>query len=164
MNDNITNFETTADNKEIQTKKEELNNSTPQEVSGMDRKNVSKVLQLIDKNKEVGIEQMQRSVNGQEGRPLLQGRGTEDTIRTIEKGIQGALTSVEAINSLVDMLRHDIIAAVQSLQQIQQAVIMTSTQVGVLMEVLKEKNLITEKEMEETFKKIAKEQSSMVHK
>lgn len=151
----VVDFATTASEEEVTVQQEV---PVPEKVVEMDQKQASEVLKLIDKNKVVGIEQMQRSVNGQEGRPILSGEGVENTVRTLEKGVQGALTSVEAINSLVDMLRHDLINTIENMQRMQQAVIVTNTQVGILMEVLKAKGMVTEEEMTEMFKKLSQNQ------
>jgi len=140
---------------------EQRNPLTPEQLAQMDEKGVSKVLELIDKNKENGIKMMQNSVDQKRVPHYSEDVGMkhiENTVRVLEKGIQGALTSVEAINSLVDMIRHDMVAIVNNLQQIQQAAVTNNTQVNVLLQLLDDKGVITEQELKDTFKKLAQKQ------
>lgn len=136
---------------------------TPEQVAQMEEKGATKVLDMIDKNKAAGINQLQGSVDQQEGRARLHHPGEnglfhlEDTVRALEKGVGGALTTVEALNSLVDMIRHDMVAIIQNLQQIQQAAVINNTQVNVLLRLLDEKGVINEEDMNRKFKELQKQ-------
>lgn len=137
---------------------EQRNSLTPEQIAQMDEKGVGKVLELIDKNKENGIKMMQNSVDQKRVPHYSEDAGMkhiENTVRVLEKGIQGALTSVEAINSLVDLIRHDMVAMVNNLQQQQQAAVTNNTQVNVLLQLLDNKGIITEDELRETFRQLA---------
>lgn len=132
---------------------------TPEQVAQMEEKGATKVLNMIDQNKEYGIKQMQNSVEQSNHRGITSDASAEHAIRVIEKGVGGALTSVEAINSLVDMIRHDMVAIIQNLQQIQQAAVINNTQVNVLLNLLDEKGVINEEDMNRKFRQLQEERA-----
>lgn len=164
--ENVVDFPTTQTEEETPMRKA----LTPEQVAQMEEKGATKVLELIDKNKAAGISQLQNAVAQQDNRPRLYVPGEtgvahlENTVRALEKGIGGALTVTEALNSLVDMIRHDIVAMVQNLQQIQQAAIINNTQVNVLLNLLDEKGVINEADMSRKFRELAEKQAQEQNK
>jgi hypothetical protein len=131
---------------------------TPEQLAKIEEQGAEKVLNLIDKNRETGLKQLSRAVDDQEERKTFMSSdgALENTIRVLEKGQQGALTYTEATDSLIDMMRQDIITAIQSMQQMYKVLMSDNTQLAVLLEVLRKKNMVSEEEMVEVFKELTR--------
>ena len=78
----------------------------------------------------------------------------ENTLRDIQHGLDACLTSMEANDSLTDMLIHDLGGIVQQINETQKAMFTSNSHVQVLLEVLKDKNIIDDSEMKEMWEKI----------
>lgn len=147
--ENVVNFPSTAGG----TAQE--NSSEPNPVSIQEApKHNEIVLNLVDKNRKKGLETLEKRIDNLDHRELHENSKTESALRDITTGLKGINTTVEALNSLSDMIRHDLINCIQNLENQVQANWQVSVHLQTLIEVLKTNGVITEKQLEETWKSL----------
>jgi len=172
----IVDFETTANQDELPMPDETVPTPPPEELQEMQEQGGEQMLQLIQRNRKISHESLQRAFEGLEATidqivanrdlgPILvtkDGHGRvvfslEDSLRTIMKGLGACLTSMEANNSLMDMLIHDFGGLVHNTNQTQRSMLMANSHVQTLLELLMEKGVITEPEMKATWDRLIQE-------
>lgn len=150
--------------------------TSPEKIQEMAQQGESQVLQLVQKNRKEGHETLQRKVEAMQGdlqkirdvlgqEPLMVAKNErgdtafslESTLRDIEQGMAATLTSIEAMNSLIDMLIYDLGGTVQNLQRTQQAVLIGNSHTQTLLELLKQKGIATEEEIKECWEELRKQ-------
>ena len=127
-----------------------------------DGQGTSKVLEMLNKNRQQGLERMERAIDAFDKRKVLGstvGGDTfvefnEDMLRDVEAGIRSGFLVLEAINTLAEMLKHDLIGMIQNVENTNEAGWRTAAHHQTLVTLLKEKELITEDEMMATWKKL----------
>jgi hypothetical protein len=147
--DNIVSFPTT--------KTEKSNEINLEEVT---EKGDTNRLALIQKNRENALAGLNKAVDGlEETTRRLSFEGfvekhengetfnLKQALREIVQGLQNTLTSVEASQALEDMIVHDLAGCIKNLEQIAGANWQTGANLQVLIEVLKNQNLITEDQL-----------------
>lgn len=148
---------------------------TPQQLQQMEEDGSQQVLELIQKNRKIGHENLQRASDALESvfddiRRYSDGAlmtastdkgkvffSLEDTLRTVKRGIDGALTSIEALNSILDMLIHDLGGMVHNMNQTQRSMLVANSHLQTLLEVLKKNGVLSEDEMRETWERLVAE-------
>jgi hypothetical protein len=141
-------FETTGNAGQDQAKLEEVA-----------RKGDSSRLNLVQQNRKAGLEGLQRAHESLENSiEKLQMDGCvidangevfnlKVALREALRGIQNAHTCIEASQSLEDMLVHDLSGVIKNLEQVAAANWQSGAHSQVLIEVLKEKEIITEDDL-----------------
>lgn len=171
MSDKVVDFPTTAD--EDLPVNGPTEGPTPDELKAMAVKGGPQVLQLIQKNRKVSHETLQRIVENLEKQitdirrnlpdePLMvkkTDRGDtffslEQALRDVQVGLGALLTNMEAMNSLVDMITHDLVGSVRNLNQTQRAMLMANSHVQTLLELLKEKGVVSEPELKDMWERL----------
>lgn len=116
-------------------------------------------IQLIDKNRKEGLEGLEKKCDNFKHRELISTDRpvNENDLRDIEGAIKSIMTSLEAINSLIDMIRHDMVVSVQNIEQQAMGQFQVSAHLQTLIAVLVEKEFITDDEMKATWEKVVKE-------
>lgn len=149
--DKVVNFPSTAGGENQETSETPLSTAT---TAAPKRNDV--VLTLVDKNRKKGLEALEKRIENLDGRDTHENSQTESALRDITVGLKSIHTTVEALNSLSDMIRHDLINCIQNLEGQVQANWQSSAHLQTLVEVLKSKELITESELEETWTHLVK--------
>ena len=112
------------------------------------------ILDLVEKNRKRGVEATEKRLDSLEERKTLEDPELESIIRDITGALRGGLTSVEALNSLSDFLKHDLIAAIQNVEQQSKTLWSQSAHLQTIINVLKEKDLVAEEELKAEWKKV----------
>ena len=141
--DNVVDFDVSTQGKDLPFDPEEvIQEGTP------------KVLEMINKNRQAGIELLKKKIEVFDNREPLLGRSiNEDEIRDIESAIRGALTVIDAHNALTDMILSDLINGLRQQEQLMQNHWRASAHLQVLIELLKSKGVFTEEERKEAWEK-----------
>jgi hypothetical protein len=105
------------------------------------------VLQLVEKNRFKGLENVEKRLDNLESRKTLTDAGTEEAVHNLTGGLRGAMTTLEALNSLVDFIKHDLVACIQNLEQQGRGNFQASAHLQTLLAVLKEKGIVDETEL-----------------
>jgi len=79
---------------------------------------------------------------------------TEDTVRDIEGALKSTLTSIESLNAIIDMLRHDLVNVIQNMEHNGASMFQSSCHLQVLLDVLREKGIISEEEMKKKWEEV----------
>jgi hypothetical protein len=125
-------------------------------------------LALVQRNRQDGLKGLNRACDSLEEsirRLPIDGLilkneddGTVFNLQTALKecllGIQNALTAVEASMTLEDMIIHDLAGCIKNLEQVAAANWQTGANLQVLIEVLKNQELISEDQLRETWGKL----------
>lgn len=111
------------------------------------------VMRLIEKNRKKGLEQTQHKLENLTERKINPEPTTEEALRDVQGAVQGLLTWAEAANSLIDLLKHDLVAMITNLQQQGAQGWQTAAYLQTLITTMKEKNLVTEEELRSTWDK-----------
>lgn len=184
IDNDIAEFETTA-NQELPMPDEVVPQPKPtpstEELQEMQEQSGEQMLQLIQRNRKFSHENLQKAFESLEDTvntvrenskeaPLFvtkdeRGKVTfslEDSLRTILKGLGACLTSMEANNSLMDMLIHDLGGIVHNINQTQKSMLIANSHAQTLLELLKEKEVVTEPELKATWERLIKEKQSQL--
>ena len=143
----------------IQLPNSRVNKSQPQEqcqcsVGNKEAINPAVVLQRIADNRRKGLANLENKVDGfSKERKVSYEAHVEDRFRDSENAITAAYTNLEALNAMVDMIAHDLIGAIQNLEQNAVGQFQASAHLQVLLQVLKERGIVTEEELKETWEK-----------
>lgn len=112
------------------------------------------VIKLIEKNRKKGIEQTQGKLERLTDRELHKDAQTESALRDMQGAVQGLLTWAEAVNSLTDYIKHDLVAMITNLQQQGAQAWQTAAHLQTLIETMKNKEQISEEELRATWDKL----------
>ena len=156
---------------------------SPEELAEMQQQGGEQMLQLIQKNRKMSHENLQRAYeslesiiesikdNRSDGALFVKKdeRGKiyfslEDALRTVMKGLGACLTSMEANNSLMDMLIHDFGGLVHNMNQSQRAMLMANSHTQILTELLREKGIVSEPELKATWDRLVQEKQEQMRK
>ena len=137
------------------------------ELADLVKKGDETSIQLIMKNRKVGLEGLQRKVEGLENtidrlpadHMVVTSEGNKPfnlktALTEILQGLQSTLTGIEAVSSLDDMIIHDLAGCIHNIEKIGSANWQTGAHFQVLVEILKEKELITDEEMRAMWDKL----------
>jgi len=114
------------------------------------------LLQLVEKNRFRGAETIEKKLDSLGDRDRLEDPKLESAVRDLTAGLGGALTSLEALNSLMDFIKHDLINAIQNLAQQARGNFQASAHLQTLIKVLEDKGVITDEVMRETWEGLMK--------
>ena len=112
------------------------------------------IIKLIEKNRKKGIEQTQNKLEKLTDRELHKDAQTESALRDVQAAVQGLLTWAEAVNSLTDYIKHDLVSMITNLQQQGAQAWQTAAHLQTLIETMKEKQQVTEEELKGTWDKL----------
>jgi hypothetical protein len=114
------------------------------------------VIKKIDENRASGMKNLEKKCDNFDHREMITEDNpiTENTLRDIEGAIKSTMLTLEAMNSLLDMLRHDLIGAIQNIEAGSVGNWQMSAHLQVLLDLLKEKGVVTEEELKGTWEKI----------
>jgi hypothetical protein len=115
------------------------------------------VLQLIEKNRKKGLETLDRKLDNLDDRGTLSDAAVESAVRNLTAGLKGSMTILEALNSLVDFIKHDLISTIQNLERQGQAQFQASAHLQALISLLKEREMITDDELRDSWNKLVQE-------
>jgi hypothetical protein len=132
------------------------------------RKNAAKaqqgqefLLKMVEKRRHEGVEVLSHKVeNLEKNTCLAQQPEVEDRLRDLSKGMGGALTSLEAINSILDYFRHDLFQVIQNLTKLEQVQFQTGAHLQTLLRLLEKKEIISEQEMQSTWQEMMPKQEA----
>jgi len=112
------------------------------------------VLELIQKNRRKGLDKLERKIDNLNDRTPLTDPDLENTIRNLTQGMQGTLTSLEAVNSLLDFAVNDLVACIQNVERSARGQWQVSAHLQTLLSLLEEKGVITDTEMRDMWAKV----------
>ena len=142
---NVIDFQTTRGATEVQQQAED---------------GVPVVVQKMDDNRADGMKNLDRRCDNFDHREMV----TEDNpvdenhVRNMESAMKSVNQVLEALNGLMDMLRHDLVGCIRNIEAQSVSGWQMSAHLQTLIELMKEKGLITEEEMKATWDKIIPEQ------
>ena len=92
---------------------------TEKTIEERDEEGVPVVLKLMEKNRKEGLNTLDRKCESLDTRQPITGLTPvdENLMRTVEQSIQATNTTLIAMNSMLDMLRHDLVGTIQALEQ-----------------------------------------------
>lgn len=146
--DNVVDFPTTSANSEEAA-------MSPEQAQAEAMKKQEFLLKQIEKNRHVGVENLSKKVDSLENvEGVCEDAGVEGRLRDLSKGLGATLTSLEAINSMLDYYRHDLFAVIQNLTKLEKAQFNSGAHLQVLLQLLSDKEIISEEQMQETWNKM----------
>lgn len=118
------------------------------------------VVQKMDENRATGMKNLERRCDNFDHREMITDdkKVDENDMRNLESAIKSTYQTLEALNSLVDMLRHDLIGCIRNIEAQSVSGWQMSAHLQTLLELLRQKGVITEEEMKATWEKIIPEQ------
>jgi len=138
----------------------------PEKLKKVVEDNTPQVLELVNRNRKSGLEALQKRLEGLE-KDLETSNlsdNLENTLRDVKAALSGTLVSLEAQNSLLDMLCHDVGAGVYNLQVTQKALQVSNRHLQNLLDLLKNKEVITENELKENWDQLIEQKTAEVEK
>ena len=114
------------------------------------------VMKLIEQNRKKGIEQLGSKVEALGARDLHPDPKTESALRDVQGALNGALVNIEAGSSLLDYVKHDLMAVIQNMEGFGQQGFQTAAHLQCLISLLVNKGMITHDEMKETWDALIK--------
>lgn len=76
----------------------------------------------------------------------------EERLRQLETGLRGLATATNALNSLLEVIAHDLVQMIMGHEKQNAALVLNSVHLQSMLDVLKQKNVLTEEELKEAFK------------
>jgi len=118
------------------------------------------VIKKIDENRAAGLKNLDQKCDNFEHREMITPDNPidENMLRDLEGAIKSTALTLEAVNSLLDMLRHDLIGCIQNVEAQSMGSWQMSAHFQTLLTLMKEKNLVAEEELKATWDKIIPEQ------
>lgn len=112
------------------------------------------ILKRIATNRQKGLSDLENKVDGFDiKRKVPYEPHIEDRFRDSEAALKAVHTNLEALNAMVDMIAHDLIGAIQNLEQNAVAQFQASAHLQVLLQVLKDGGIVTEEQLREVWDK-----------
>jgi len=149
--------------------------TSPEGLKKLAEKGVPQVLRLVNENRKKGIENLRRRAESLQGAlekldawrsrsqsPMMLLKNDRDEIvisldnelLNIQNALDATLTATEAQDSLLDMLVNDVIGMVQNANAMQNAIMVSNGQSQTLIQLLIDKEIITDDEMRETWNEL----------
>jgi len=137
---------------------------TPEEAQAKAQQGQEFLLKMIEKKRHEGVEILSRKVDNLEnGGELAQDAAVEARLRDLQKGLGGSLTSLEAINSLLDYFRHDLFQVIKNLTRLEQVQFQSGAHLQTLLRLLEKKEIISEQEMQETWNEMVPQEAQVAN-
>jgi len=112
------------------------------------------VLQAVEDNRANGVKILSSKLDNLADRKIINDPVTESAIRDLTAGLGGVLTSLEGINAVIDYIKHDLLACIQNVEQQGHGNFQASAHLQTLLAIMKSKGMITEKDMEDEWKRL----------
>lgn len=109
-------------------------------------------IEVLDKNRDAGLDTVDTAIMTLDD--TTSDQSVEARLSAIEMAVRGLATTTDALNSLMSIVKNDIIQTVTNLDMQSQDAWKRGIWIQVLLDLLKEKNLITEPELEKTWKEV----------
>ena len=118
------------------------------------------IIKKIDENRASGMKNLEKKCDNFDHREMITEDNpvSENVLRDLESAIKSTTLTLEAMNSLLDMLRHDLIGCIQNVEGQSMGGWQMSAHFQTLLTLLKEKSIVTEAEMKATWDKVIPEQ------
>jgi glutamine synthetase type III len=113
------------------------------------------VVTAVNKDRRAAVEALEEKIQKLEERKV--GEIDENTIRTITRALENVHVALSALNGYLDMMAHDLIATMENMDASAVNTVSTALHTQCMLDLLKEKGLITDAEMEEQWKVTAPE-------
>lgn len=115
-------------------------------------------VQIVDKNRQKGLQALDKKCFNFDQRKAMDDGHLENALRDVEGAIKAATTTLEALNSLADMIRHDLVNAVGNIEHQAIGQFQMSAHLQTLIALLQEKEIVTDDEMRQMWDKVVKQQ------
>ena len=149
--DNVIDFPTTGndDPSECSSECQECPQGCPSEQKQQVEQGIPVVLQKIDKNRTAGMNKLEDKCTAFEHRDMVTEEVpvNENSIRDIEGAIKAIHLALESMNSLLDMLRYDVIQAIRNIDAGGASTWQLSAHLQTLLDLLKSQGVITEEDL-----------------
>lgn len=116
---------------------------------------VEKVIQTINRDRRVAVEKLNERIKSLDDREL--GVIDENAIRNITRGLENIYVALSAFNGFLDMMSHDLIATMENVDASAVNTISTALHTQCMLDLLREKGIITDDEMKVQWEKTAPE-------
>lgn len=111
-------------------------------------------IQKITSNRKNGLERLEAKIDCFDNQESFDDPLLEEKIRDIQAALRATYLNLEALNSMVDMIAHDLMGSIQNLQETQVNQFQSSAHLQVLLEVLKKEGTVTEENLRATWEEI----------
>lgn len=109
-------------------------------------------LETLQEDKQKGLQRCDEALkNLNDATGLAPDPSTEQRLRSLEMGLRGLATAVNSMNALFDVLAHDLIQMIMGHEKQNAAMMLNSVHLQSMLDILKQKELITEEELKHTF-------------
>ncbi len=118
------------------------------------------VIKKIDEDRAAAMKNLEQKCDNFDHREMvtLDSPVDENTLRDLTGALKSVYQNLEAMNSLVDMLRHDLIGCIQNIETQSMNGFQISAHLQTLLEVLKENGAVSEEQLKATWDKLIPEQ------
>ena len=116
----------------------------------------STLLNLIHKNRKEGLERAENALQSQP-KGAVSDAQVEERLRGLETAVRGLVTSLEATNSLIEIVAHDVIEVLNQMNTFSTASMLQGMHIQAVLDTLLKKGIIVETELKEAWDSIKKE-------
>jgi len=116
----------------------------------------STLLNLIHKNRKEGLERAENALQSQP-KGAVSDAQVEERLRGLETAVRGLVTSLEATNSLIEIVAHDVIEVLNQMNTFSTASMLQGMHIQAVLDTLLKKGIIVETELKEAWESIKKE-------
>src|SRR3990167_3098602 len=116
----------------------------------------STLLNLIHKNRKEGLERAENALQSQPKGSVSDAQ-VEERLRGLETAVRGLVTSLEATNSLIEIVAHDVIEVLNQMNTFSTASMLQGMHIQAVLDTLLKKGIIVETELKEAWESIKKE-------
>ena len=116
----------------------------------------STLLNLIHKNRKEGLERAENALQSQP-KGAVSDAQVEERLRGLETAVRGLVTSLEATNSLIEIVAHDVIEVLSQMNTFSTASMLQGMHMQAVLDTLLKKGIIVETELKEAWDSIKKE-------
>ena len=126
------------------------------------------MLKLLDATRDSTMEKLNHHLENLESRSLIPVPEAEGAVRDATQGLLAAKQHLEAMNSLIEFIKHDLILTVMNVGQQGRAVMELAANTKAILKVLVDKDIILKDELKEAWEAIqaqeaqAREQKPLV--
>jgi len=116
----------------------------------------STLLNLIHKNRKEGLERAENALQSQP-KGAVSDAQVEERLRGLETAVRGLVTSLEATNSLIEIVAHDVMEVLNQMNTFSTASMLQGMHIQAVLDTLLKKGIIVETELKEAWESIKKE-------
>lgn len=120
------------------------------ELEQKQREGMHKVVETVEKNRREGQERLEKQISRIKDMAAA-GRSADALLDEVEVALEAMLTTLDALNQFVEMLKQDLVGLVSNLENQAMGGYSTSLHLEALLSVLLEKGSVTDAEMKAAF-------------